>query len=188
MEGKLCIFSGPSGAGKSTLVRHLLGLDLGLAFSISATSRRPRKGEKHGREYYFISQEEFHSKIRHHEFIEWEEVYPGRYYGTLRSEVERIWEQGRHALFDIDVQGGLNLKKGFGQNALSVFVMPPSLQVLEERLRARGTDDTDSLRRRLEKAGWEMRYAPYFDKILVNGQLDSALKEAESVVKNFLDQ
>ncbi|HER07925.1 MAG TPA: guanylate kinase [Bacteroides sp.] len=188
MEGKLCIFSGPSGAGKSTLVRHLLGLDLGLAFSISATSRRPRKGEKHGREYYFITLEEFQAKINCDEFIEWEEVYPGRYYGTLKCELDRIWEKGQHAIFDIDVQGGLNLKKGFGQNALSMFVMPPSLQVLEERLRARGTDQPDSLRRRLEKAEWEMRYAPYFDKILVNDQLDSALKEAESMVKNFLDQ
>lgn len=188
MEGKLCIFSAPSGAGKSTIVRHLLGLDLGLAFSISATSRRPRKGEKHGREYYFITLEEFRRKIRRHDFIEWEEVYPGRYYGTLRSEVERIWEQGRHAIFDIDVQGGLNLKKKFGQNALSVFVMTPSLQVLEERLLARGTDDADSLRKRLEKAEWEMRYASHFDKILVNDQLDAALNEAESMVKNFLDQ
>ena len=188
MEGKLFIFSAPSGAGKSTIVGHLLKMDLGIAFSISATSRRPRKGEKNGREYYFVSTEEFRRKIRDKEFVEWEEVYPGRYYGTLNSELERIWKRGQHALFDIDVQGGMNLKKKFGVRALSVFVMPPSLQVLEERLRARGTDDAESLRKRIEKAEWEMQFAPLFDRTLVNDRLDVALKEAESMVKSFLDR
>lgn len=188
MEGKLFIFSAPSGAGKSTIVRHLLRLDLGLAFSISATSRQPRKGEKDGREYHFIAPDEFRRKIDNHEFIEWEEVYPGHYYGTLRSELERIWSQGKHALFDIDVQGGLNLKKEFGEKALSVFIMPPSLQVLEERLRTRGTDKFESLQKRLEKAESEMRFASRFDRILVNDNLDSTLKKAESMVKNFLGQ
>lgn len=187
MEGKLFIFSAPSGAGKSTIVGHLLKMDLGLAFSISATSRRPRKGEKNGREYYFVSTEEFRRKIRDKEFVEWEEVYPGRYYGTLKSELERIWERGQHALFDIDVQGGMNLKKKFGDRALSVFVMPPSLQVLEERLRDRGTDDAESLRKRIEKAEWEMQFAPLFDRTLVNDRLEKALTEAESMVKSFLD-
>ncbi len=188
MEGKLFIFSAPSGAGKSTIVGHLLRMDLGLAFSISATSRRPRKGEKNGREYYFVSTEEFRRKIRDREFVEWEEVYPGRYYGTLKSELERIWKRGQHALFDIDVQGGMNLKKKFGDRALSVFVMPPSLQVLEARLRARGTDDAESLRKRIEKAEWEMQFAPLFDRTLVNDCLDKALTEAESMVKSFLDR
>jgi guanylate kinase len=186
MAGKLFIFSAPSGAGKSTIVKHLLKLDLGLAFSISATSRRPRGNEKNGKDYYFITQEAFLRKIDHHEFIEWEEVYPGQYYGTPRSELERIWNQGKHALFDIDVQGGMNLKKEFGELALSVFVMPPSMQVLEERLRARGTDEAGSLRGRLEKARTEMQYAPGFDRILVNDQLESTLKQAETMVKNFL--
>ncbi|MFO7934209.1 MAG: guanylate kinase [Bacteroidales bacterium] len=188
MEGKLLIFSAPSGAGKSTIVRHLMQLDLGLEFSISATSRRPREDEKQGREYYFITGGEFRRKIDNHEFIEWEEVYPGCYYGTLRSELERIWNQGKHALFDIDVQGGLNLKREFGEKALAVFVMPPSMEILEKRLRARGTDEVGSLQERLDKAASEMKFATWFDRILVNDQLDGTLTEAESMVRNFLEQ
>jgi len=188
MEGKLLIFSAPSGAGKSTIVQHLLKLDLGLAFSISATSRQPRNDERHGREYYFMTPEEFRSKIDNHDFIEWEEVYPGHYYGTLHSELERIWDQGNHALFDIDVQGGLNLKKEFGEKALAVFVMPPSLQVLEDRLRNRATEEVDFLQKRIKKAESEMQYAPRFDRVLVNDQLSRTLKEAEYMVRNFLNQ
>lgn len=188
MEGKLLIFSAPSGAGKSTIVRHLLESNPGLAFSISATSRRPRAGEKDGRDYYFITPEAFRRKIENHEFIEWEEVYPGLFYGTPRSELERIWNRGMHALFDIDVHGGLNLKKKFGDNALSVFVMPPSLKVLEERLKARGTDGSEDLQLRLDKAEAEMQLAPRFDRILVNDHLESTLKEAQTMVQNFLGQ
>ena len=137
MEGKLFIFSAPSGSGKSTIVQHLMTLKLGLAFSISATSRNPREGEIDGREYHFISPWNFRKKIDNNEFLEWEEVYPGQYYGTLRSEVDRIWNLGQHAIFDIDVVGGINLKREFGNKACAIFVKPPSLEVLEQRLRSR---------------------------------------------------
>jgi guanylate kinase len=186
MEGKLLIFCAPSGSGKSTIVQHLVQLDLRLAFSISATSREPRKGESNGREYHFISPDEFREKIRNSEFLEWEEVYPGQYYGTLRSEVDRIWKNGQHALFDIDVAGGMNLKKEYGERALSVFVKPPSMQVLEQRLRARGSDDEASLQKRLGKAGFELNFASQFDHVLVNDSLDVALAEAETLVRRFL--
>jgi guanylate kinase len=188
MEGKLLIFCAPSGSGKSTIVQHLMRLDLRLAFSISATSREPRKGESHGREYYFISPEEFRKKIRNNEFVEWEEVYPDQYYGTLRSEVDRIWENGQHALFDIDVAGGVNLKRVYGDRALSVFVKPPSMDILEQRLRARGTDDEFSLQKRLGKAGFELTFAPQFDRVVVNDSLEAALAEAETLVRDFLSE
>lgn len=188
MEGKLLIFCAPSGSGKSTIVQHLVKLDLGLAFSISATSRKPREGELDGREYYFISPEQFRKKIEDHEFLEWEEVYPDQYYGTLKGEVERIWEKGKHALFDIDVVGGLNLKKSYGDRALSVFVSPPSLKILEQRLRARGTDDDTSLRKRLGKAEYELGFSREFDHVLVNDYLEKAFAEAESLVRGFLSQ
>jgi guanylate kinase len=186
MEGKLLIFSAPSGAGKSTIVSHLMGLDLDLAFSISATSRAPRGKETNGREYHFISPEEFREKIARGEFLEWEEVYPGQYYGTLKSELEGIWSGGRHALFDIDVAGGLNLKKAFGEKALAVFIEPPSLDVLEQRLRKRKTDDEEALQKRLDKAAYEMGFAREFDHVLVNDVLETALAEAEQVVRTFL--
>jgi guanylate kinase len=188
MEGKLLIFCAPSGAGKSTIVQHLMQLDPRLAFSISATSRKPRGGEQHGREYYFITPDQFRTKIENNEFVEWEEVYPGQYYGTLRSEVERIWQAGQHALFDIDVAGGMNLKEAFGEQALSVFVSPPSLEVLEQRLRSRGTDDEASMKKRLGKARYEMGFAPRFDHVLVNDLLDDALLEAETIVRKFLSR
>jgi guanylate kinase len=188
MEGKLFIFSAPSGSGKTTIIRHLMSLGLGLEFSISATSREPRGEEAEGREYYFINPGEFREKIRKNEFVEWEEVYPGQYYGTLRSEVDRIWNRGRHALFDIDVIGGLNLKRIYGEKALAVFVQPPSLQVLEKRLRERGTDDEASLKKRLEKAGYEMGFATNFDRVLVNDKLEHTLKEAEMLVRSFLEE
>jgi guanylate kinase len=186
MKGKLLIFCAPSGSGKSTIVQHLMQQNFGLAFSISATSREPRPGELHGREYYFISPEQFREKIENHEFIEWEEVYPDQYYGTLKSEVERIWKQGQHALFDIDVQGGLNLKKAYDSKALAIFVQPPSLEVLEQRLRSRGTDDEASLQKRIGKAELELSFAHRFDRILVNDSLEKALAEAKSMVSDFL--
>lgn len=186
MEGKLFIFSAPSGSGKSTIVQHLMKQDLGLAFSISATSRQPREGEIDGREYYFISPDHFRERIRDHAFVEWEEVYPGQYYGTLRSELDRIWSRGEHALFDIDVVGGLNLKKEFGEKACAVFVEPPSLEVLEQRLRSRGTDKDDAIQKRLGKAEYEMQFAPQFDHIVVNDTLEHALAEAENLVRKFL--
>lgn len=186
MKGKLIIFSAPSGAGKSTIVQHLMKQGLGLEFSISATSRKPRKGEADGREYHFISPEEFRRKIRENAFIEWEEVYPEQYYGTLYSEVENILERGRHAIFDIDVAGGMNLKKIYGERACAIFIQPPSMEVLEERLRSRGTDSETSLRKRVEKAIFELEYASRFDHIIINDSLELALTEAEQIVREFL--
>lgn len=186
MEGKLFIFSAPSGSGKSTIVQHLIKQKLGLAFSISATSRNPRKGERDGIEYHFISTEQFRERIENQEFLEWEEVYPGQYYGTLRSEVDQIRKRGEHAVFDIDVIGGLNLKKEFGEQACAIFVSPPSLEELEYRLRSRNTDDETSLQKRLAKAEYELTFAKQFDHILVNDKLEDALKEAERLVQDFI--
>ena len=186
MKGKLIIFSAPSGAGKSTIVQHLMKQDLGLEFSISATSREPREGEADGREYHFISPDEFRRKIEENAFIEWEEVYPEQYYGTLYSEVESILEQGRHAIFDIDVAGGMNLKKIYGERACAIFIQPPSMEVLEERLRSRGTDSETSLKKRVEKAIFELEYASRFDHIIINDSLELALSEAEQIVREFL--
>ena len=188
MEGKLFIFSAPSGSGKSTIVQHLMKLNLGLAFSISATSRDPREGEVDGKEYHFISPWTFRKKIDAQEFLEWEEVYPGQYYGTLRSEVDRIWNQGQHVIFDIDVVGGRNLKQEFGNRACGIFVKPPSLEVLEQRLRSRGTDDEASLEKRLGKAEYEMSQASHFDHILVNDSLEQTLLNAENLVRCFLNK
>ena len=186
MKGKLVIFSAPSGSGKTTIVRHLLGLDLGLRFSISATSRAPRGAEIHGQDYYFLSPNDFRKRIENKEFLEWEEVYKDQYYGTLRSEVERIWTEGNHALFDIDVKGGVNLKKAFGKNALAVFVAPPSLEILEERLRNRGTDDEASMKKRLDKAAYELSFKSSFDRVIVNEILTEAQQEAEALIRDFL--
>jgi guanylate kinase len=185
-EGKLLIFCAPSGSGKSTIVQHLMKGNPELAFSISATSRSPRQGELDGREYHFISPQLFRKKIEQDEFIEWEEVYQDQFYGTLKSEVERIWGEDYHALFDIDVLGGLNLKKAYGKKALAIFVMPPSLAVLEERLRSRGTDDEVSLQKRLGKVEYELSFAPEFDTILVNDSLKKAFLDAEALVQAFL--
>ena len=187
-EGKLLIFCAPSGAGKSTIVNHLMQKNLGLAFSISCTSRLPRGQEKDGLEYYFISPETFRKKITEEAFAEWEEVYPGCHYGTLSSELERIWASGEHALFDIDVMGGMKLKKDYGAQALSIFVMPPSHEELKIRLSNRATDDETSLKQRLEKAEHEMSFAGKFDRILVNNKLEDALAEAEVLVKAFLEE
>ena len=187
-KGKLLIFCAPSGSGKSTIVQHLMKLNPELAFSISATSRKPRKGERDGKEYHFMSHGLFREKIAHEEFVEWEEVYPEQYYGTLKNEVDRIWEHGQHALFDIDVLGGLNLKKEYGEKALAIFVKPPSLQILEERLRSRGSDDEESLQKRIGKAEYELSFAPEFDLILVNDTLEKAFADAEKIVQEFLTQ
>lgn len=186
-SGKLIIFSAPSGSGKTTLVRHLLKQEaLGLAFSISATSRAPRGKEKDGKDYYFLSEEDFKQRVFHGDFLEWEEVYSGTLYGTLRNEVERIWKEGKTVIFDMDVVGGLNLKSLYGDKALSVFVKPPSMEILEERLRGRATDSDDKIRQRLAKARKELGRADRFDHILLNNDLETAKKEAFNLIKVFL--
>ena len=187
MSNKVIIFSAPSGAGKSTIVSHLLGLYPELEFSISATSRAPRGSEKHGVEYYFFSPDEFRQMITDDMFVEYEEVYAGSFYGTLRSEVERIWAKGHAIVFDIDVQGGVNLKRIFGDKALSVFIQAPSVDVLRERLVGRGTDTEEAIDRRVAKAASEMEFAAgKFDYVLVNDDLAKAKTEAESVISDFL--
>ena len=186
MEGKLIIFSAPSGAGKTTLVRYLLGQDLKLNFSVSACTRPPRTGEIHGKDYYFMPVEEFRQKIDRGEFVEWEEVYKDHYYGTLRSELQRIWDKKEHVIFDVDVQGGMNLKKQFKDRALSVFVRPPSLEDLEERLISRSSEDTEKIKTRIRKAAGEMNYTGQFDRILVNDRLEEAQRQAYVMVEEFL--
>ena len=185
-NGKLIIFSAPSGSGKTTLVHHLLKQNLGLEFSISATSRSPRGEEINGKDYYFLSQDEFRQRVLDGEFLEWEEVYSGTLYGTLRSEVERIWSEGKTVIFDMDVVGGLNLKGLYGDKALAIFVKPPDMEELERRLRGRATDSDDKIRQRLAKARKELGRADRFDYILVNNDLSVAKKEAENLIKVFL--
>ena len=186
-EGKLIIFSAPSGSGKSTIVNYLVAQGVPVEFSISACSRAPRGEEKDGEHYYFFSPEEFRSKVEAKEFLEWEEVYPGRYYGTLRSEVSRIWKKGKQVIFDIDVVGGVNLKKLYGDQALSVFIKATSLSVLKERLVARNTEDEANLNMRLEKAEEEMTYAKDFDIVIVNENLKTAQNEAFQKVTDFIN-
>lgn len=185
-EGKLVIFSAPSGAGKTTIVQHILKCGLNFGFSISATTRKPRGDEVNGREYYFLTTEEFRSKIDNNEFLEWEEVYPGSYYGTLKSEVERICNNGENVIFDVDVAGGYNIKKIYGDNALAVFVQPPSIKELERRLLSRSTESTEVIKSRIVKAEHELTYLHFFDVVIVNDKLETALKEAEDAVKAFL--
>jgi len=187
-EGKLIIFSAPSGAGKTTIVHHLLGKIAELEFSISATTREARGDEVDSKDYYFISKESFLHRIAKKEFVEFEEVYSGTFYGTLRTEIERIWAKGKTVIFDIDVEGGLHLKRKYDGQALAIFVQPPSLEVLKERLSGRGTDSAEKLNERFAKAEKELNYAPQFDVILKNYELDVACKDAEVLVKNFLDQ
>jgi guanylate kinase len=187
-EGKLIIFSAPSGAGKTTIVQHLLAKIPGLEFSISATTRRPRGDEQNGKDYYFISKEEFLHRIARKQFVEFEEVYTGTFYGTLRTEIDRIWQNGNAVIFDIDVEGGLHLKRKYGGQALAIFVQPPSLEVLIERLTGRGTDTIEKLRERFIKAEKELNYAPEFDIILKNHDLQTACGEAEELVRNFIAQ
>lgn len=185
--GKVIIFSAPSGAGKSTIVNYLLGKNLGLEFSVSATCRAPRGKEKHGREYYFFTVEEFRKRIAAGEFLEYEEVYPGCYYGTLQKEVERIWAEGHTVLFDVDVVGGVNIKKKFGSDALSVFIQPPTIESLRQRLIGRGTDASEKIEQRVAKAEYEMTFAKQFDTIIVNDSLEDAFAEAERKVRDFLN-
>lgn len=185
-SGKCVIISAPSGAGKTTIVRSLLAKGLRLAFSVSATSRAKRGYEVDGQDYFFITPEEFKQRIDADAFVEWEEVYPGQYYGTLRSEIDRIWSEGNCAIFDVDVVGGLHLKEVFGDRALGVFVSPPSVEVLEQRLLARNTETPESLRKRVDKAAHEMTFAPRFDTIVVNDTLEHACQEAYEQVKRFL--
>ncbi|NOY37905.1 MAG: guanylate kinase [Chlorobi bacterium] len=184
--GKVIIISAPSGAGKTTIVKHLLMKIPALEFSVSACSRPPRPHEQEGKDYYFLSVDDFKKKIKEDAFLEWEEVYENQYYGTLKSEIERIWSKGHHVLFDVDVKGGMNLKNKLGDRALAVFVMPPSVQALENRLRKRSTESEESLRKRIEKAKEELGYAPSFDRILVNDVLADALDAAEKTVLEFL--
>lgn len=187
MQGKLIIFSAPSGAGKTTIVHHLLHkFPDQLAFSISATTRPPRGQEVDGKDYYFISKEEFLHRIAKHEFVEFEEVYSGTFYGTLRSEIKRIWTNNKHVLFDLDVEGGLRLKRKYNEQALAVFVQPPSLEILIQRLTGRGTDNEEKLKERIEKASKELNYASQFDIILTNDNLAHACEEAEEMVMEFL--
>jgi guanylate kinase len=187
IPGRSIIVSAPSGAGKTTIVRHLLGEGLGLEFSVSATSRPMRANEVDGKDYFFLSVDEFKGRIRAGEFVEYEEVYPGRYYGTLRSELERIWQAGHHAIFDVDVVGGLDLKEIYQTKALALFVSPPSLEALEQRLNDRNTETPETLRIRVEKAEHELTFRDRFDAVIVNDDRDTACAEATSLVRAFLN-
>jgi guanylate kinase len=186
-QGKLIIFSAPSGSGKSTIVNYLINQGMPVEFSISACSRAPRGEEKHGEHYYFLSPEEFKAKVNADEFLEWEEVYEGNFYGTLRSEVERIWAKGKHVIFDIDVIGGINLKNQFSDNALSVFIKAPSIAVLKKRLSERNTETQSQLDMRLNKAEKEMSYAKEFDLVIINDDLEIAQQEAFQKITDFIN-
>lgn len=186
-QGKLIVFSAPSGSGKTTIVRHLLAQkDLNLEFSISATSREPRENEVDGKDYYFMDLKEFKSHIKNEDFLEWEEVYRDNFYGTLNSEVQRIWAMGKHVVFDIDVVGGLDIKRIYPKQTLAVFVEPPSIEELKIRLKKRKTESEDRIAMRVAKASIEMATAPQFDYIIVNEDLDTALDEAYQLVKDFI--
>jgi guanylate kinase len=182
----MIIISAPSGAGKTTIVKHLLQRFPQLGFSVSATSRAIREGELNGREYYFMSSEDFRLMIENNKLLEWQEVYPGSYYGTQVSETERIAANGQYPVFDVDVVGGLNIKKMYGDNALAVFIRPPSFEILESRLRSRATDSEESLQKRLSKVKQELTYEQEFDQVIVNDKLEDALKHSEMLVKCFL--
>lgn len=188
LSGKLIIFSAPSGSGKTTLVRHILKtFPDEIEFSISATSRAKRGIEVNGKDYHYLSVEEFKKKVTNNEFLEWEEVYAGTHYGTLRTSVEAIWKKNKAVIFDIDVEGGLNLKNQFGEKALAVFVMPPSIKILEERLHSRSTDSKESIARRISKAEKELKTAELFDVFILNENLEEACAKAEEVVQDFLN-
>ena len=184
-EHRVVIISAPSGAGKSTLTQHLLAHFPQLAFSVSATNRLPRGAEQEGEAYYFLTKEEFAKRVAQGAFVEWEEVYPGTCYGTLKSELTRIWEKGLHIVFDVDVKGGVRLKEIFGAMARSIFIQPPSLEVLQQRLEARGTDTPESIQKRIGKAQEEMGYAPYFDTIIINDDLDMAKRQIVKAVETL---
>ena len=184
--GKLIVITAPSGGGKTTIVNHLLSKFPSLSFSVSATTRNPRPGEQHGREYYFLSWEKFGDLVDQKAFIEWELIYPGQRSGTLKSEVQRLWDEGKNVLFDIEVKGARNIKDLYPE-ALAVFIKPPSAEVLFERLRNRNTEDEDSLKARIQRAKMELSYEQAFDKVLINDKLDVALQEAEEMIGNFLN-
>ncbi|MEI7661154.1 MAG: guanylate kinase [Bacteroidota bacterium] len=186
MQGKAIIVSAPSGAGKTTIVRHLLTAIPSLEFSVSACSRAKRSEESDGKDYYFISTETFREKIDRDEFVEWQEVYPGSFYGTLKSEMDRIWMQGKTPIFDVDVVGGLNLKKYFGPQALAIFIQPPSIEELENRLRNRASESDESLRKRIDKAAYELDFATRFDEIIINDDLKIKCIEIVDMVNSFL--
>lgn len=188
MEGKLVIISAPSGAGKTTIVKYLLDSRLNLSFSVSATTRPIRGNETEGEDYFFLTVQEFKRKIAKNEFVEWEEVYKDLFYGTLKSELERIWTIGKDVLFDVDVRGAINLKNKYGTKAIAIFIMPPSVGELETRLVRRGTDNKEKIRIRIEKAKDELKLADQFDKIVVNHQLDKAKEEVQKIVSSFLDR
>ena len=184
--GKLVIFSAPSGSGKTTIVRELLKRYDCFEFSISATSRQPRGQEQNGVDYYFMSNDEFKARVARDEFVEWEEVYAGTCYGTLKSEMERIWAKGNTIFFDVDVMGGINLKRLFGEDACSVFIMPPSVEELERRLRGRGTDAEEVIQKRIAKAEFELSKAPEFDHVVINDVLEDAVNEVSAIISQFL--
>lgn len=187
MEGKIIIISAPSGCGKSTIISALLKRgEIDMQFSISATNRPPRQGEKEGVNYYFLTDEEFHSRIAEDAFVEYEEVYPGRFYGTLKSEISRITGDGHNVILDIDVKGGVNVKNLFGEKAISIFIEPPSVETLRERLMKRATDSADAIEQRVAKAEYEISFAPNFDVIVVNDDLEEAVNNVDNVIKNFL--
>ncbi len=186
MAGKLIIFSAPSGAGKSTLVQYLLTCGLDLEFSVSATSRSPRGVEKHGIDYYFMTPAEFKQRIENQEFIEYEEVYPNCYYGTLRTEIERITSLAKNIVFDVDVIGGINIKNQYGHRALSLFIAPPSIEILEQRLTRRATDSPEMIKKRVAKAAHELTFAPNFDYTIINDNLEDAKVESERLIRQFL--
>jgi len=186
MGGKLVIISAPSGAGKTTIVKHLLDSGLNLSFSVSATTRVLRGNEIDGVDYFFLTVKEFKKRIENNEFVEWEEVYKDIFYGTLKSELERIWANGNHVLFDVDVKGGVNLKNKFGTDSIAIFIMPPSVEELENRLVKRGTDTPEKIKTRIEKAGNELKRSNQFDTIITNHQLDKAKEEALKIVSSFL--
>lgn len=186
--GKAFIFSAPSGSGKTTIVHHLLSNHDNLDFSISACTRDKRGKEEDGKDYYFLSLDEFKKKIEENAFIEWEEVYEGNFYGTLKSEMQRIWDSGKHVVFDVDVKGGLKIKEYFGKRALAVFVKVPSLEILAERLKDRGTESQENLEKRISKAKYEMSFADQFDAILVNDDMEKSFDKAEELVNEFIDK
>lgn len=187
MSGKLIIVTAPSGAGKTTIVRHLLAVEPLLAFSVSATTRQKRDYEKDGVDYHFLSADQFRKQIEENAFVEWEEVYPGKFYGTLRSEVERMWAAGKHIIFDVDVKGALSLKSKFPEKTLSLFISPPSVEILAQRLIDRGTETPSTLQTRLERVRYELTFSQKFDHVIVNDVLETAKTEAQRLVHNFLN-